>query len=286
MAEMEEGDVVRHSIPIYFTNSLAPNLHLHQYPLLTRSLAVPPSAELAGKRIRARYKPKCGKVEVHVPLDTRSDVFNAEKGREMGEGRAEEDRLEAGENVKAKAKDEDEDRQYRLNEVRMASEKVPMQGVYMIGVMRDGELHLQPITETLQLRPTMGYLDALSKKSNSRHGAGSDSDEDGPPPDPDDPTPVAPTPKKEKKAAGPAKEVQVTARKVDPSGQLGGLSSVRREMLLKIREEADEKWENLDWRSATTAESEDTFESLFSSKHDPLTCTSSIVDVLADIKGL
>ncbi|KDQ08456.1 hypothetical protein BOTBODRAFT_165884 [Botryobasidium botryosum FD-172 SS1] len=285
MAEMEGGDEVVASIPIYFANTLAPNLHLHQYPLLTRSLAVPPSAELSGKRIRARYKPKCGKIEVHVPLDTRPDVFNAEKGREMGEGRAEEDRLEAGESAKGKAKDDDEDRQYRLNEVRMASEKVPMQGVYMVGVMRDGELHLQPITDTLQLRPTMGYLDALSKKANARRGAGSDSDSEGPPPDPDDPTPVAPTPKKEKKG-GPAKEVQVTARKVDPTGQLGGLSTIRREMLLKIREEAEEKWENLGWRGPTTVESEDTFDMLFSSKRDALTCTTSIVDTLADIKGL
>lgn len=106
-----------------------------------------------------------------------------------------------------------------------------------------GQLHLQPITETLQLRPTMTYLDALSKGSNSRRAGGDGSDSDGPPPDPDEPAP-APAPKKEKKS-GPAKEVQVTARKPD---QLGGLSTVRREMLLKIREEADEKWENLDWR--------------------------------------
>lgn len=88
-------------------------------------------------------------------------------------------------------------------------------------------------------------MDILSRKNKRTRGAGSDSDsDDGPPPDPDE---VAP-PKKEKKAAGEAKEVHVSARKSDDQSGLGGqgsLSAVRREILHIIRVEEEERWESL-----------------------------------------
>jgi DNA-directed RNA polymerase-3 subunit RPC5 len=113
-----------------------------------------------------------------------------------------------------------------------------------------GQLHLQPISETHQFRPTLTYLDIMSGKSRrSRGNAGSDEDsDDGPPPDPDEPPPVQIASKKEKKPLE-VKEVQVSARKAgDDKGNLqGGLSAVRREMLLAIRAEEDEAWEDLDF---------------------------------------
>lgn len=111
-----------------------------------------------------------------------------------------------------------------------------------------GKLHLHPISETHQLRPSLTYLDILSRKSKRSRAGESDSDsEDGPPPDPDEPAP--PPPKKEKKPVGEAKEVHVTARKADDAAGLGqgGISAVRREMLHIIRQEEEEKWENLDF---------------------------------------
>lgn len=117
-----------------------------------------------------------------------------------------------------------------------------------------GQLHLHPISETHQLRPSLTYLDVLSRKNKRRRGGGgSDSDsDDGPPPDPDDPAPPPPLPKKDKKPAAEAKEVQVSARKSsDDKGGLqplqGGLSAVRREMLLAIRMEDEEPWEDLEF---------------------------------------
>jgi DNA-directed RNA polymerase-3 subunit RPC5 len=116
--------------------------------------------------------------------------------------------------------------------------------------VHEGQLHLQPISETHQFRPTLTYLDIMSRKSRrSRGDAGSDEDSDGgPPPDPDEPPPVQTASKKEKKPLE-VKEVQVSARKAaDDKGNLqGGLSAVRREMLLAIRAEEDEVWEDLDF---------------------------------------
>src|ERR1700730_8246464 len=63
-----------------------------------------------------------------------------------------------------------------------------------------GQLHLHPISETHPLRPTLTYLDALSRKSRRRFGVGSGSDsDDGPPPDPDEPAPTSASPPKQDK---------------------------------------------------------------------------------------
>jgi DNA-directed RNA polymerase III subunit RPC5 len=119
-----------------------------------------------------------------------------------------------------------------------------------------GHLHLHPISETHQLRPTLTYLDVLSRKSRrSRASAGADGDsdsDDGPPPDPDDPTPAAPVAKKDKRPITESKEVQVTAKRTseDKTGMQqfqGGLSQVRREMLTMMRDEAEEAWEELEY---------------------------------------
>lgn len=101
-----------------------------------------------------------------------------------------------------------------------------------------------PINETHQFRPTLTYLDIVSRKARHSRGIGSDSEsDDGPPPDPDEVLPVVTAPKKEKKAAD-AKEVQVSARKSgDDKSFQGGMSAARREMLLAIRAEEDEPWQ-------------------------------------------
>lgn len=142
---MDEHDTVETTLPIYLSNSLGQNLHLFQYPLHSRPLEVPPSAALTGKRIKARHKPKAGRYEVHVPTDTREEVWNIDRGKELGQARAEEDAEEAGageELTKNKKRDyerEDRDRgEKRLNEVRLRSEKMVNAGVYMLGVIRDG----------------------------------------------------------------------------------------------------------------------------------------------------
>ena len=99
------------------------------------------------------------------------------------------------------------------------------------------------------MRPTLTYMDVLNRKSRRRAGDGSDDESDeGPPPDPDEPAP-APAPRKEKKPAPEAKEVQVSVRKADDrSAQMqGGMTAVRREMLMAIHAEEDEKWEDYEY---------------------------------------
>ena len=94
-------------------------------------------------------------------------------------------------------------------------------------------------------------MDFLSHKNRRRGGADDDSDEDdGPPPDPDEPA-SAPVPKADKKGkkATEAREIHASAKKTEEKSMqtLGGMSTARREMILAIRAEEDEEWQDLEY---------------------------------------
>lgn len=130
--EEQENDPLVTVLPVHLSNALSPNLHIYQYPLLTRPLQVPPSAAQSGKKIRARIKPKSSRVEVHVPVDLRPEVWNRERGDDLGRARLQDDQ-EHG--LDSKASDTVDP---RLTEVRMRSEQVQHRGAYMLGIIRDG----------------------------------------------------------------------------------------------------------------------------------------------------
>jgi len=122
-------DPVVASLPVYLSTALVPNLQLYQYPLLQRPLQVPPSASVAGKQIHARLKPEADIIEIHVPFDTRDDVWNKKQGQEYGQYRAEED------GQKTTSKEEK-----RLDDLRLKSERIREGAAYMVGVIRDSTL--------------------------------------------------------------------------------------------------------------------------------------------------
>ena len=128
------ADPVVAVLPIHLSTTLSPNIHLHQFPLLTRPLQVPPSAAQSGKKIHARLKPKAARIEVHVPMDTRPEVWNKDRGQELGQARAIDDAERSTESKKGKESTTDQ----RLAEVRMRSEQIPQKGAYMLGIVRDG----------------------------------------------------------------------------------------------------------------------------------------------------
>lgn len=122
-------------LPIHLSNALTSNLQLHQFPLNTRPLQVPPSAAASGKRIRARLKANVKRLEVHVPVDIRPEVWNAERSKELGSVRQQDDREKNQEQTKLKQKEGEEP---KLTEVRLRSEPVPQVGAYVLGIVRDG----------------------------------------------------------------------------------------------------------------------------------------------------
>jgi DNA-directed RNA polymerase III subunit RPC5 len=136
MNQLEEDQVIG-VLPIHYSNALAPNIHIHQFPVLTRPLQAPPSAVSSGKRVRARVKPGVRRLEIHVPIDTRPDVWNSEKAKTLGAAQAADDHEKNQEPGKAKQKEGEDP---RLTEVRMRSEQIRQKGVHMLGVVRDGNV--------------------------------------------------------------------------------------------------------------------------------------------------
>lgn len=122
-------------LPIHYSDRSTPNVHIHQFPLLNRPLQVPPSAAISGKQIRARVKPTSRRIEIHVPVDARPEVWNHEKGKDLGTAQREDDR-EKNQDDQLKQKEGEE---YRLSESRLRSDPMPHCGAYMLGVVRDGE---------------------------------------------------------------------------------------------------------------------------------------------------
>ncbi|EJD32823.1 hypothetical protein AURDEDRAFT_131983 [Auricularia subglabra TFB-10046 SS5] len=112
----------------------------------------------------------------------------------------------------------------------------------------------------------MSYLDVLACKTKPRRpGADSDSD-DGPPPDPDEPPPP-PTTKAKSKAAPEAREVQLSVKKTndDKMAQtMGGLTQVRKGMLMKLREEAEEALEHWEYRDEDTQQAHESLDKIVS----------------------
>jgi len=139
--DIEENDELVSTIPIHYSDNLSPNIHIHQFPLLSRPLEVPPSAILSGKRIAVRIKPSTRRLEIHVPADTRPDVYSLDRSKELGSARLEDDRDKNQERKDKMREDEDP----RLSEVRLRSEEIAHKGAHVVGVVRDGEHCLEPL---------------------------------------------------------------------------------------------------------------------------------------------
>jgi DNA-directed RNA polymerase-3 subunit RPC5 len=120
-------------LPIHYSNGFAPDIHIHQFPLSTRPLQAPPSAVASGKRLTARIKPQVRRLEIQVPADSRPDVWNPERSKELGIARLEDDREK-----KQELKDKEHEDDPRLSYIRLRSEELVQQGIYMLGIVRDG----------------------------------------------------------------------------------------------------------------------------------------------------
>lgn len=121
-------DPVVQEFSVVSTNNLGENIRLLQYP--TRSV-YRPFVEDQGRGVReARIKPKAGLIEVDIPIETRK-FYDKEKG----------------------------DNWDQVNKQTFGGVLKQGQGRYMVGVFKDGELHVSPIHSVAQLRPQFKYFD-------------------------------------------------------------------------------------------------------------------------------
>ncbi|KAI8354019.1 Sin-like protein conserved region-domain-containing protein [Blakeslea trispora] len=164
----EEEDEVLAEYPIYLTNELSKYLYMFQFPM--RSV---PFNGRNGPNA-ARIKPRARMVELDLPLDTRSPNYSTERGEDFAMGlndkviktaydrrmeEHEEELMGHGYNRTQKKKEEE-----LLDKMTLTSTEVPSQTKYVVGVIRNDELHITPINTTVQLRPGFKYIDKIDEK--------------------------------------------------------------------------------------------------------------------------
>ncbi|OXG88481.1 DNA-directed RNA polymerase III subunit RPC5 [Cryptococcus neoformans Gb118] len=256
--EDDEDDEPIATLPIYLSPGLGEQgLDLHQYPLQHRDISVPTWARDRGKTISARVKEKAGRVEVEIPVDAGAAYWREDRASELGFvvdvngddgpvggygfGGKEKDK-KGREKVPKKKEEKWGDK------MRLRSELVPNATGYYSGVVRDGALHLHPISRVLQFRTSLGYLDDVDQKSRSRrlangavNGAG-DSDEEE-------------APKKKKAAPAPVAKPRRVLDEEDNDGT-GSIKDFRNKMWAMAIKEDEDSWAGYSWKAGEVSSSE------------------------------
>ncbi|KAJ2714713.1 hypothetical protein H4R19_001581 [Coemansia spiralis] len=187
-------DEIVAEIPVFLTQKLEKQLHLLQYP---QKIGAVRPGELLPRA--ARVKPVHGQIELDIPLDVQSPMYNKRRGAELGEGIADDGRL--------------------LDTTTLVSVDIPKSSDYLAGVVHNGELHLTAIDKVTQLRPSLKYLDRIAEKDLAARKA-DDSDDEG-------------ADKKEVKA----QTVQVTVRSAQAEEALRQQQTSIAYMQLRLEEE-------------------------------------------------
>ncbi|RHZ06644.1 hypothetical protein DYB31_008988, partial [Aphanomyces astaci] len=169
---------------------------------------------MTSKPVQAKYKPSNSMLSLDYPLHTEDHYNN----------------------------DDDMDIPPRLT---LQSSVVAPVSNYAVGVFRDGQLHLTPVTSVLQMRPTMSHLD----------------DDDG---DDDHDMQAHPAPSSSNVvAAAAAEEVQVQVVKRQSER---ALAAMQNSYAYKRSVVQSEKWTDL----SINANEDDEFEQLFSDVETPV----------------
>ncbi|CAI5716691.1 unnamed protein product [Hyaloperonospora brassicae] len=211
--EEEDGDPVVREIPVHLADQLRHNLHMVQFPLRPtyRPVPDPPKA--------ARMKPRNQMMQLDFPVDQRSEHY-----------------------------DQDAEDYLKQKQLRMQSSNIPTLTNYVVGVFRQGQLHLTPLTSVMQMRPSLGHIDDAV-----------DAEEE----DIDVEEKVEPPPAE-------LKEVQFQFKKKQSER---AISAIQNSYAYKKQQVDAESWIELQVQDKNSAGAENEFESLFSEREEEVMST-------------
>ncbi|KAG2181051.1 hypothetical protein INT43_008633 [Umbelopsis isabellina] len=243
----EEEDEIVQEIPVYLSTKLAQNLYLFQYPL--RQLPFKPETGPCA----ARIKPKSNMLEVDIPLDTRAPTYDKARGDDLAAA-------VSGEKFKTVFDQDDNDYSGRpqtralLDKQTLGSTLIPSKTKYLVGVLRDKELHVTPLTNTVQLRPTLSYIDKSDEKEKASMKRAQQEEV------------------KEEPKAPVSKPQTVQMSVINAENE----NAPRKNMYsLSVRNADDESWVKLEYFDETTIAADAMYGDLFSSSKEPLIPTST-----------
>ncbi|CEG38827.1 dna-directed rna polymerase iii subunit rpc5-like protein [Plasmopara halstedii] len=207
---MDDDPIVR-EIPVHLADELRRNLYMVQFPLRPtyRPMPEPPH--------RARIKPQNQLMQLDFPVDQRSEHF-----------------------------DQDAEDYIKQKHLRLQSSSVPALSNYAVGVFRQGQLHLTPLTSIMQMRPSLSHID----------DAANEEEED----------------LEEKIEPPPAelKEVQFQFKKKQSER---AISAIQNSYAYKKQQIDAENWIELQVQDKNSCGAEEEFENLFSEKEEEVVST-------------
>ncbi|KAG1141661.1 hypothetical protein G6F37_008590 [Rhizopus arrhizus] len=263
----DHEDEILAEYPIYLTNELSKYLYLFQYPMR--------STPFTGRTgpTAARLKPHAKMVEVDLPLDTRSAYYSTERGEDFAMGlndktiktaydrRMEEHEEElSGYYNKASKKKEEE----LLDKMTLTSTTVPSQTKYAIGVIRDKELHLTPISTVVQLRPGFKYIDKIDEKWKAANKRIQDVEKQ--------------EEKKKVTEPGQAQAVQVSVKNAERAGNVR-----KNQFSLAVKNADEEDWQPIVYYDEYSLQAEKVSEKLYAAKKEELVCITNNEEYLTQL---
>ncbi|WBW75547.1 DNA-directed RNA polymerase III complex subunit Rpc37 [Schizosaccharomyces osmophilus] len=129
--ESQDDPVVR-TLPVYYSPALRNHLLLNQYPLRPKNREY--SSRTGETPMNARIKPKTGWMEMEVPIPT-ANYFDEDKAKKY-----------SAENQP-------------LRTQVLAGRLQQPQTNLMVGLIRNGQIHIVPLRGLTQLRPSMRHVD-------------------------------------------------------------------------------------------------------------------------------
>ncbi|KAG2199588.1 hypothetical protein INT47_012188 [Mucor saturninus] len=270
MSQPVGEDEVLAEYPIYLTTELTKYLYMFQYPMRST-----PFNSKNGPNA-ARIKPKAKMVELDLPLDTRSSNYSTERGEDFAMGlndktiktaydrrmEEHEEELSMGHSYKQPKKKEEE----LLDKMTLTSVEVPKQTKYVVGVIRDEELHLTPINTTVQLRPGFKYIDKIDEKwkaANKRIQDVEKLEE-----------------KKKGVEANTAQTLQVSVKNAEREG------NIRRNVYsMSVRNAEEEDWQPIVYYDETSLQAEKVSEKLYTGNKQLLDCKTTNSEYLDQLSS-
>ncbi|KAJ1916664.1 hypothetical protein IWQ60_008034 [Tieghemiomyces parasiticus] len=223
-------DKVVAEIDVFRTDKLGQHLHVFQFPLkethrVETDLEYPKTA---------RLKPKNFVVELNYSLDTRSVLYNRQKGEDLGLGfnnrqvrtvyDAEQDGVDGGPSL--------------MDTRTLVSNSIPNNTRYMVGILRNNELHLTDVARLVQMYPSLKYLDVIDSKVKSAAKKVND--------------------ESQAEISGPAPQPQ--ARAINMQVRNPGaeeLAHLRKTSVTYLKQQIEEEpWQPLDYFPSTSGQSE------------------------------
>ncbi|CAD7004910.1 DNA-directed RNA polymerase III subunit RPC5 [Ceratitis capitata] len=160
-----DDDIVVEEIPVFLSKNLQENLYLFQYPTKTQISNFDNS-----NVINCCVKPLNQEVKVDFALNTESNFYDRFKGEKFA--------LASDGKTQAKGERPTYKRGIMDKQAFISTRSLDDVDKYVVGIFSDKELHLTPLANILQLRPSLSHFDKEDKRIKAEEKALNDEDDE------------------------------------------------------------------------------------------------------------